>query len=64
MRPNEFSPRGENVSRHSRMPSLTQVVEVGNLLRASYELKSRAGQAPGIDRITYAEIGHREAVER
>jgi hypothetical protein len=46
------------------MPSLTQVVEVGNLLRASYELKSRAGQAPGIDRITYAEIGHREAVER
>jgi hypothetical protein len=45
-----------------RRPSLEAIADVGNLLHVFRELKFKAGQAPGVDRITYRDVGDGEAV--
>lgn len=42
-------------------PTVAQIADPDNLLRVFHELKARAGQAPGPDRVTYGMLGRREA---
>jgi hypothetical protein len=42
-------------------PTVAQIVHPDNLLRVFVELKARAGQSPGPDRVSYRQLGRREA---
>jgi hypothetical protein len=44
-------------------PTVAQIAHPDNLLRVFVELRARAGQAPGPDRVTYGMLGRREAPE-
>jgi hypothetical protein len=44
-------------------PTVAQIADPDNLLRTFHELKARAGQAPGPDRVSYRMLGRREAPE-
>jgi hypothetical protein len=45
------------------VPTVEQIADPDNLIRVFYELKACAGQAPGPDGITYADLGRREVPE-
>jgi hypothetical protein len=42
-------------------PTVARIADPDNLLRVLVELKTRAGQAPGPDRVSYRMLGRREA---
>jgi len=42
------------------VPTVAEIVDSENLIRVFYDLKRRAGQAPGLDCITYDSLGCRE----
>jgi hypothetical protein len=43
-----------------RMPTVAEIASTENLVGTFYDLKARAGQAPGPDRMLYADLGQRE----
>jgi hypothetical protein len=48
---------------HPTVPTVEQIADADNLIRVFYELKARAGQAPGPDGVSYADLGRREVPE-
>jgi hypothetical protein len=47
----------------SAVPTVEQVADVNNLIATYYDMKARAGQAPGPDGVTYSDMGSREVAE-
>src|SRR5215831_12221274 len=43
-----------------RVPTVGKIADADNLIRIFHEMRARAGQAPGPDGITYADLGHSE----
>jgi RNA-directed DNA polymerase len=47
----------------SLVPTIGLIASTNNLIRTFYEMRTRAGQAPGPDGITYSDLGRREAAD-
>jgi hypothetical protein len=45
------------------LPTVAQIACSNNLIATYYDLKSRAGQAPGPDNLTYDDLAHREVAD-
>src|SRR5262245_41253785 len=43
-----------------RVPTVGKIDSADNLIRTFYEMRARAGQAPGPDGITYSDLSHSE----
>ena len=52
--------RRAEASHRQGLPSLQQIAHPDNLIRIFEELKSKAGHAPGPDRVAYDQLGSRE----
>src|SRR5262249_62314942 len=46
-----------------RVPTVTKIAEADNLIRIFYEMRARAGQAPGPDGISYSDLSHSETAQ-
>src|SRR5262245_24102526 len=46
-----------------RVPTVGKIASADNLIKIFYEMRARAGQAPGPDGVSYADLGHSEAAD-
>src|SRR5262249_24019847 len=46
-----------------RVPTVGKIAHTDNLIRIFYEMRARAGQAPGPDGITYSDLSRRETAQ-
>jgi hypothetical protein len=62
---NPYQPRQrpKKVVKPIGMPKVTQIASTDNLIATYYEMKRRAGQAPGPDGITYSHLSGREVAD-